>query len=73
VTDPNNTIPKFFTAALWFDQHRAILTEDALWCYFRRAGFFMVEIMDNPVARQHLMPKLNRREFSVEMLGQKPL
>lgn len=72
VTDPGNTIPTFFDAALWFDQHKAILTEDAMWCYFRRAGFFPADLMENPVARQRLMPRLNRRPFSVEMLGQKP-
>jgi len=39
VSDPPNPIPTFFEAALWFDQHKALLTEDALWAYFVRAGF----------------------------------
>lgn len=39
ISDPKNPIPTFFEAALWFDQHLAILTEDAVWAYLRRAGF----------------------------------
>lgn len=74
VTDPENPIPTFFQAALWFDQHRAILTEDALWCYFTRAGFDVPRAVDgnqwNDVERA-MVAHLNRREFSVEMLGYK--
>jgi predicted SAM-dependent methyltransferase len=29
----------FFGYGLWNRWHKAILTEDALWCYFKRAGF----------------------------------
>lgn len=39
VSDPPNPIPTWLQAALWFDQHRVILTEDALWSYFIMAGF----------------------------------
>lgn len=39
VTDLPNPIPTWLEAALWFDQHKVILTEDALWSYFIRAGF----------------------------------
>ena len=39
VSDPPNPIPTWLEAALWFDQHAVILTEDALWSYFIRAGF----------------------------------
>lgn len=38
-TDPANPIPTFFEAALWFDQHKVLMTEDALWSYFKRTGF----------------------------------
>lgn len=71
-TDPENPIPTFFEAALWFDQHKAILTEDALWAYFVRARFTVPRLFDgiewNDVERA-MIPKLNRREFSIEMLG----
>lgn len=84
VTDPANPIPTFFEAALWMAEHRAILTEDALWCYFMRAGF---EILDSPSFKMiegglqwhghewsfdaflKMIPFLNRREFSLEMVG----
>jgi predicted SAM-dependent methyltransferase len=73
-TDPENPIPTFFEAALWFDQHKAILTEDALWCYFTMAGFDVPRQFDgiewNDTERA-MIPKLNRRKFSVEMLGYK--
>ena len=39
VSDPPNPIPTWLEAALWFDQHKVILTEDALWSYFVMAGF----------------------------------
>lgn len=69
VTDDANTIPTFFEAALWFDQHKAILTEDALWCYFERAG---LQVADIGIAPPEIISKLNRRIFSLEMAGQKP-
>lgn len=39
VSDPPNPIPTWLEAALWFEQHKVILTEDALWSYFIMAGF----------------------------------
>lgn len=73
VTDPGNTIPTFFEAALWFDQHKAILTRDALLCYILRAGFQTVEPrLQEGVARQWIAPHLNRREFSIEVEARKP-
>jgi predicted SAM-dependent methyltransferase len=39
VTDPNNTIPTFFEAALFFEQHLQVLTQDSLWYLLTRAGF----------------------------------
>lgn len=33
----------FFGYGLWNRHHKAILTEDALWAYFKRAGFAKVE------------------------------
>lgn len=39
VSDPPNPIPTWLEAALWFDQHKVILTEDSLWSYFKMAKF----------------------------------
>lgn len=70
VTDPKNTIPTFFEAALWFEQHKVILTEDALWAYFVRAGFHEpsrwigVEPTESLV---EMSKQLNRPEFSLTM------
>jgi len=79
VSDPPNPIPNWFTAALWFDQHSQIFTEDSLWAHFVHAGFIADEIprvadTDRalPVLGE-MMPYLNRRKFSLEMWAQKPL
>jgi predicted SAM-dependent methyltransferase len=87
VTDPKNPIPTFFEAALWFDEHYAILTEDAVWAYLRRAGFSNGYI--NRVPKEHLsketrflgpeddhpycqmINRLDRLEFSLVMAGTK--
>lgn len=78
VTDPANPIPTFFEAALWFDQHKALLTEDVLWCYFVRAGFSPYRIYRiNPAmppddaddAVAVMLRVLNRRKFSLFMEG----
>jgi len=71
VSDPANPIPTFFEAALWFSQHKVILTEDALWCYFIRAGFQIPASVDAAVLGP-MSALLNRRKFSIEMLGIKP-
>lgn len=77
VSDPANPIPTFFQAALWFEQHLAILTPDAVWAYLTRAGFTMVfPIEDNPGfadvrVMDALKMQLNRMKFSVDMFGVK--
>lgn len=72
-TDPKNPIPTFFQAALWFDQHSAILTEDAVWCYLVRAGFtpFSIPKTVSEEVIDAMVAQLNRRIFSVEMVGVK--
>ncbi len=77
VTDPNNTIATFHAAACWYIQHAQIFTEDSLWSHFIRAGFpdhniHRVVPMDKgiPVLGE-MIPKLNRRKFSLEMWAQK--
>jgi predicted SAM-dependent methyltransferase len=76
-TDPQNPIPTFFRAALWFEQHDVILTEDALWGYFVRAGFDprLVESVKEPVLAETVLQKmhaqLDRLKFSLVMAGVK--
>jgi predicted SAM-dependent methyltransferase len=75
VTDPPNPIPTFFEAALWFDQHKAIMCEDTVWAFFIRAGFnepFFGLVEGHPVFDQ-IKPHLNRLEFSLIMSAAKPL
>lgn len=77
-TDPKNPIPTFHEAAMWFNEHFAILTEDAVWSYLTMAGFSNVKRLDpyeftedNPVM-QTMHRELNRRKFSLVVGAQKP-
>lgn len=78
VSDPPNPIPTWFEAALWFDQHKVILTEDAVWAYLTRAGFSDVKRLDPFVfieddsVMQTMHRELNRRIFSLVMGATKP-
>ena len=58
--------------------HKTVMTEDVLWSYFVRTGFPPGSISretDWPYADSlgTMIPKLNRRKFSLEMWAQKPL
>jgi len=66
VTDKGNPIPTFMEAALFFDEHKQVLTEDSLWCILTMGGFIETEIPDNYV-KQTLKGALlnNRNEFSL--------
>jgi predicted SAM-dependent methyltransferase len=74
-SDPNNPIPTFREAALWFNEHFAIMTEDALWSYFRQAGFhagMIHRILPGvpPTGNEAFLTmtaQLNRKKFSLEM------
>lgn len=78
-TDPANPIPTFRQAALFFDQHKVVLTEDALWCYFRQAGFgphriyrlsaLAMDMPEIPDALSLMRLALNRPKFSLVMSG----
>lgn len=57
-TDPNNGYDTFHRAALWYDVHEVILTEDALWSYFVRAGF-NPESIARVKSRHGLLPCLD--------------
>lgn len=71
VNDPKNPIPTFFEAALFFEQHKMLFTAGSLWALIKRAGFNPNGfLMDNPVVRE-IYPHLNRRKFSLEMVGYK--
>ncbi len=39
VIDTKNPIPTWLRAALLFEQHKMVFTEDALWCMLRDVGF----------------------------------
>lgn len=72
VNDPPNPIPTFFEAALFFEQHKGIITADALWCYLVRAGFKPEDIHEgtgspNREATDLIVPHLNRQPFSLIM------
>lgn len=78
VLDPPNPIPTWFEAALWFEQHEAILTEDSLWAYLIKAGFRDIQKHDSysykgdDAVIQTMHRELNRRKFSLVMSGRKP-
>lgn len=68
----------FFGYALWNRFHKAILTEDALWAYFIRAGFedkkverISAMVNDGNEVVKEMHRKLNRRMFSLVMTGVK--
>lgn len=84
-TDPNNTFSTFFEAALWFNEHEAILTEDAVWCYLMRAMFSYINRVtpgwitaefrspeEAPSASVLMCDQLNRLKFSLIMEARKP-
>lgn len=77
VSDPPNPIPTFRAAALYFEQHYQVLSEDVLWNHFVQAGFLADNVhrlapMDKHIpAMGEMMPHLNRRKFSLEMWAQK--
>lgn len=78
-TDPNNPIPTFFRAALFYEQHEVVFTEDALWCYFVRAGFTPDSIRKyggakgdvDSMAFGVMTKKLDRLKFSLVMSATK--
>lgn len=68
----------FFGYALWNRFHKAILTEDALWAYFARAGFedkkverISAMVNDGNEVVKEMWRILNRRLFSLVMIGVK--
>lgn len=76
VTDPPNPIPTWLQAAMFFDQHMQVFSEDSLWCALTNAGFTNVEralkppVFDDPV-RKEMASLLDRIPFSLVMCSQK--
>lgn len=76
--DTNLPHQTFFDLALWFHEHKAILTRDALWAYFTQAKFHLPFEgqdgygMSNPIVAA-LSVHLNRQRFSALMIGLKPV
>lgn len=66
VTDKGNPIPTFMEAALFFEEHKQVLTEDSLWCILTMGGFRETEILDSEV-KEILKDSLldNRNKFSL--------
>lgn len=56
----------FFGYALWNRYHQAILTDDALWCYFVRAGFDQ-DFIHTAGMNAKLLSIANRLKFSLVM------
>lgn len=78
VSDPKNPIPTFHQAALWFEQHKVILNDDALWSYLVMAGFHQIlrwhdGTVENTglAALDEMGHHLNRIPFSLVMSARK--
>lgn len=71
VTDPGNPIPTWMEAALFFEQHKQVITEDALWCMLTDCGFRVFDRpRETPIPSVDLIHyKLNRIPFSLVMVG----
>lgn len=70
VDDPPNPIPTWMEAALYFEQHFQVFSEDTLWCALTNAGFSNAErspkpsVFDDPV-RSEMASLLDRIPFSL--------
>lgn len=68
-----NPHESFFAAALWYEQHMALFTEDVLWCYLVRAGFAPSNIWRGApdgcgsAAAGEIRTQINRPRFSLIM------
>lgn len=67
VVDPNNPIPTWRSAALFFEQHKMVFTDDSLWCFFREAGFEAENIHLGKCPVEEVNALLNRHQESLIM------
>jgi len=65
VTDVNNPIPTFMEAALFFEEHKQVLTEDSLWCILTMGGFTDIAKSCTGSVADIMLSALNRSVFSV--------
>lgn len=78
VTDPPNPIPTWMQAALFFEQHYQVFSEDSMWCCLANAGFVDIQRSDKPPAyvsgtvKDTMASLLDRIPFSLIMTGKKP-
>lgn len=76
VTDPPNPIPTWMQAALFFEQHYQVFSEDSLWCCLTNAGFADVQrALKPPVYEDEvcgtMASLLDRIPFSLIMTARK--
>lgn len=76
VSDPPNPIPTWMQAALYFDQHYQVFSEETLWCALTNAGFTNVERSPKPPVfedevRSTMASILDRIPFSLVFTAQK--
>lgn len=76
VFDPPNPIPTWMQAALYFEQHFQVFSEDTLWCALTQAGFVDVNRGPKPPVYAiepftTLSSLLDRIPFSLVMTGVK--
>lgn len=76
VSDPPNPIPTWMQAALFFEQHYQVFSEDSMWCCLTNAGFVNVERALKPPVyedgpKKEMAALLDRIEFSLVMTGEK--
>lgn len=70
--DEGNPNKSFFDCALFFNEHKQMLTEDALWCLMVKGGFGQVTFNSiDSVVGTLLKKELNRLKFSLVMWGVK--
>lgn len=67
--DEGNPEKSFFDCALFFNEHKQVLTEDSLWALFTRGGFehILASPPDHSDVANRLKIRLNRPLFSLVM------
>ena len=67
VTDRNNPIKTFMEAALFFGEHKQVLTEDSLWCILTMGGFTDITKSCTGNVADIMLAALNRSVFSLTL------
>lgn len=65
----------FMDYALFFGEHKQVLSEDGLWCLMKNAGFDIIDLLNNYLGNMDVMTFIkdimNRNKFSLEMVAVK--